>query len=575
MLTLMLLFQIAAAAQQPSPGAATPAQPDAAGAKKTGVIEGRVVNGMTGEAIRKANITLRPYGVHGVAGTGSAGPLPAPAPYIASTDAEGKFRIENVEAGDYRMTAERQGFVRQEYGARQNATGTTVKVAPGQELRELNFKLLPQAVVTGRVIDEEGEPLARVQIQVLRLRYFRGKRLPMPAGGGMTLDTGEFRVSDLPPGQYWLSATYRGQTMLGEVPARNTADKPEEAYATTYYPNSVDFAGAGPLQLQAGQTLPGIDIRIRKARVYRIRGKVTGTGSVRNVRLMVMPRDSSPVFGFSGMGTMVKEDGTFEVGGIQQGSYYLTAMPMQGTMASLGKVAFDVGRENVDNLSLVLGGASNLRGIIRIEGDLQQAEQQLGTKITFERVRLQAIPVGTMMFGGNSALAKDDGSFSVEGVTPDRYRLMLMNIPQATYIKSIRVGDQDALAGGFELSSGALVNVQVTLGIGVGEITGVVQNAKQQPAPGATVTLIPTPAKEERTDLYRVASTDQNGQFQLQGIAPGEYKLYAWEDIEPGVHTDPEFLKAHEARAEKLSIKTDSQNRVTLTQVAKELTVTP
>lgn len=192
--------------------------------------------------------------------------------------------------------------------------GTTINVAPGQELKDLSFKLTPQAVITGRVLDEEGEPLARAQIQVLRRRFFQGRQRTMPMGGGQTIDTGEFRVADLAPGRYWISATYRGRmTMFGEGPARNTAGKPEEEYVTTYYPNSTDEAGARTIDLDAGQEMSGIDIRLHKARVYRIRGKVSGgTQPVRSVRLMVLPRDRGASMGmFGGAGGMVKEDGTF------------------------------------------------------------------------------------------------------------------------------------------------------------------------------------------------------------------------------------------------------------------------
>lgn len=575
MITLFLLLQIAAPAQQSAPVPGNMPQTDATDASKLSILEGRAVNAKTGEPVRKVNITLRPMGGPGMAGTLSVGPMAPVAPYAASTDAEGKFRIDKVESGDYRMMAERQGFVRQEYGSRQNSMmGTTIKVGQGQDLRELNFKLLPQAVITGRVLDEEGEPLARVQIQVLRRRYFRGKQQPMPMGGGMTLDTGEFRVSDLAPGKYWISASYRGQMMFGEAPARNTADKPEETYVTTYHPSSPDHEAARQIEVQAGQELSGIDIRMRKGRVYRIRGKVSSSGPVRNLRLVVMPREGAPFFGFGGMGSMVKEDGSFEIGGVQPGSYYVTATPTQGMMSSLGKVGVDVGDANVENVALVLGSGSGMKGSIRIDGDVQQLEQRLGKKLTFESVRIQPMPTGMMPFGVSGTTAKEDGSFAFENVAPDKYRLMVMGIPQGTYLKSIRVGGQDALDNGFELSAGAPVNVQVTLGVGAGQITGTVQDAKQQPASGTTVTLLPDPMKEERNDLFRMGSTNQNGQFTLQNIAPGEYKVYAWEDVEPGSYMDPEFLKQHEGRAQRVSVKSDSQGQVALTQIPKELTAT-
>ena len=575
LLVFGLILTTAGLAQQPQQSAAPAPQADQASAKKPGIIAGSVVNAKTNQPVRRVNLTVRPFGGPGTGSMGS-GPMTPAAPYSATTDAEGKFRIENVDPGSYRMSAERQGFVRQEYGARLNSMmGTTVTVAPAQELKDLNFKLIPQAVITGRVLDEEGEPLAHVQIQVMAQRFFRAKRQLMPTGGAQTNDTGEFRVADLAPGRYWVSATYRGRNMMfGEAPARNTADKPEEEYVATYYPGSIDQVSARPLDVQAGQEMPGIDIRIQKTRVYRIRGKVTGAPQpIRNVRLIMLPRDQVALMGFfGGAGAMVKEDGTFEIGGVQPGSYYVAALPMQGPQSVSGKVAVDVSRENVQNVTLVLGSGMTVKGSILIEGDVQQPEQARGKKTSFGAVRVQLSVIEGLPFGASGGTVKDDGSFAIENVGPDRYRILALNLPEGTWLKSIRAGDQEVLDTGLDLSSGVSGPVQITLGSGSGQISGKVQDAKQQAAPGSLVTLLPNPMKEERNDLYRITTTDQNGQFTLQGVPPGEYRLYAWEDIEPGIYMDPEFLKPHESKAQKITIKANGQEQVSIAQISAEAT---
>ena len=172
-------------------------------AKKLAALEGRVVNAKTGEPLRRVNLTMR----SSATGMRTSVPMASSAPYAASTDAEGKFRIEKIEPGTYMLFAERQGFVRQAHGARRaGMQGTNITLAAGQELKDLEFKLTPQAVITGRVVDEEGEPLARVSVQVLRRFYYQGQQRLMPSGGGQTTDTGEFRISELAPGRYWISA---------------------------------------------------------------------------------------------------------------------------------------------------------------------------------------------------------------------------------------------------------------------------------------------------------------------------------------------------------------------------------
>jgi protocatechuate 3,4-dioxygenase beta subunit len=581
-LSLFLNFTLISVALAQQPQAQPPAQPSSSEqAAKPAILQGRILNAKTGEPVRKANVTLRPSGVSG-SGGGTIGSISASgspaAPYAATTDAEGKFHIENVEPATYHLMVERQGFVRQEYGSRSRSRmGTPITLSPGQEMNAIELKLTPQAVITGRVLDEDGDPLSRVTIQVLRRRFIMaGKPQLMPSGGNQTNDNGEFRISDLAPGRYFISANYNRMMFNGEAPARNTAGKPEEEYVITYYPGTTDQAGASPLDLQAGQELPGVDIRMKKARVYRIRGKIVAPGqSVRNLRLMVLPRTASVAMsGFMGGGSraLIHDDGSFEMGGIQPGSYHLAVAPMQGMQTVMGKTPVEVGQGDVEGVTVALGSGLNLTGSIRIDApkdELDQFQSQ-GGKLTFETVRVQIAPTEGFAFNMPRSTTKDDGTFAIENVSQDRYRINAFNLPSGTWLKSIRAGDQEVQDTGLDLSAGNVGPIQITLGLGGSQIDGVVQDAQKHPAPGSMVTLLRDPIIAERYDLNRITTTDQNGRFSLKGIPPGEYKVYAWEDIEPGAHTDPEFLKPHEGKATKLSLKNKSQEQVSLVQIPAE-----
>ncbi len=130
------------------------------------------------------------------------GPMSPTAPYAATNAAEDKFRIESIEPGTYMLHAERQGFVRQQYNSRAtNLLGTPLAIAAAAELKELNFKLIPQAIVTGRVLDDEGEPIADITLQVYRSIRIRSVQQLRQSGASQTNDTGEFRIADLAPGR--------------------------------------------------------------------------------------------------------------------------------------------------------------------------------------------------------------------------------------------------------------------------------------------------------------------------------------------------------------------------------------
>jgi protocatechuate 3,4-dioxygenase beta subunit len=584
-LSLFLNFTLISAALAQQPQAQPPAAPSSPEqAAKPAILEGRILNAKTGEPVKKANITLRPSGVSGsgggsisIAGSFSASG-PAAAPYAATTDAQGKFRIENLEPATYRLSIERQGFVRQEYGSRNlSMMGTPITLKAGQEMSAIEIRLTPQAIITGRVLDEDGDPLSRVMIQVLRRRYVSGKRQLMPSGGSQTNDTGEFRIADLPPGRYFISANYNRMMFNGgDAPARNASGKPEEEYVTTYYPGTADQTGAGPLDVQAGQEIPGIDIRMKKARVYRIRGKIVAPPgqSLRTLRLMVMPRTTSvAMFNFmGGSRALIHEDGTFEMGGVQPGSYNLAVAPMQGMQSVMGKTPVEVGQGDVEGVTVVFASGLNLTGSIRIDAPKDEMDQfqSQGGKLTFESVRVQLTPTGGIPFNMSRSTTKDDGTFAIENVSQDRYRINVFNLPSGTWLKSIRAGDQEVQDTGLDLSAGNVGPIQITLGLGGSQVDGVVQDAQQHPSPGSMVTLLHDPVIPERFDLNRMTTTDQNGRFSLKGIPPGEYKVYAWEDIEPGAYTDPEFLKPHEGKATKLSLKNKSQEQVSLVQIPAE-----
>ncbi len=534
---------------------------------KLGAMEGRVLNSKTGEPIRRVNITARAFSGQG----GITLSMQGAAAYAATTDAEGKFRMDTVEPGRYLLFAERQGFVRQQYGARNNfSMRTIITLAAEQELKALEFKMTPHGIITGRVLDEENEPLARANVQVLQKRYVRGKLQTVPLGGGMTNDAGEYRIADLAPGRYLINANMRNQMgMFANAQAANTANKPEEEYTTTYYPAAKEETAAQPLEITAGQLAVGVDIRIQKARVYRIRGKVTGGSVPNSLRVVVIPRGRDAFVGmFVGMfgsnGSSVKDDGSFELAGVSSGSYFVTVLPMQG---SAGKTPVDVIKENVDNVTLVLSSAITIGGSIQVDPiSGQQEPAQNNQKVTFGSVRIQLAAMEGILLNAPNASVKDDGSFLLEKVAPDKYRIGVNGLPQGVWLKSIRAGDQDVLDGGIDLNGGAAA-IQITLGRGAGTLSGTVQDAKQQPASGSTVTLLPDPIKEDRFDLYKVISTDQNGQFALQGIPPGEYKLFAWGDIEQGSYMDPEFLKLHESKAKKITVKVNSTEQVQITEI--------
>jgi hypothetical protein len=248
---------------------------------------GKVISDATGEPVKKASILLRRVDLN--LATGSL-----PTTYSTSSDTGGKFAMKDIDPGKYRLTVMRTGFVTAEYGARgAMRSGTTLSLEPGKQLTDVNFRLTPHGVVTGRVLDEDGEPVAMVQVQLMRYRYNQGRKQLMPVGGASTNDLGEYRVFGIPPGKCFLSATYRPSGFYEASLDRSSAVQPDEDYVATYYPGTTEPAAAATVEVLPGAHLQGLDIRLSKSRTVRVRGQVRNlSGSSRqNVGVMLMPRD--------------------------------------------------------------------------------------------------------------------------------------------------------------------------------------------------------------------------------------------------------------------------------------------
>src|SRR5581483_5692003 len=141
---------------------------------------------------------------------------------------------------------QKPGFVGQSYGARRpGGLGETIELAGNQHMNDATIKLLPQAVISGRVLDEDGDPIPSAAVSLYRQSYVKGKKVWTQAGGSSTSDQGEYRASNLTSGRYLVSASYRGPLINNRFgPEPNQSERPDMIYAPTYYPNTVSQPNA-------------------------------------------------------------------------------------------------------------------------------------------------------------------------------------------------------------------------------------------------------------------------------------------------------------------------------------------
>ena len=166
------------------------------------------------------------------------------------------------------------------------------------------------------------------------------------------------------------------------------------------------------------------------------------------------------------------------------------------------------------------------------------------------------------MAAGASDSVKPDGSFLLKNAYDGDYEINVGNLPENYFLKSARLDGVDVLTAGVTVDTKqAPGSLEIVVSPNGASVDGVISK-DQQPFQGATVALVPDPPHRGERRLFKSTTTDQNGHFVLQGLSPGDYKVFAWEKIEPGAYTSSEFLQPYENLGESVHITEGSRNSV-------------
>ncbi len=579
----ILAFSMALVGQQQQQTGAGQAGAQADPNVKLGRISGKVLNAITGEPVRKATVTLQPAGGQGGGQQPQGGANPQRA-VSAGTDNAGAFVFENVNAGDYRLSGEKTGFIRTNFGGRGAASiGSQLKVSSGTTIADVIVRITPQGVVSGRILDEDGEPIEGVSVQLLRPQYFANQRRMMGTGGNQTNDKGEFRVTNVAPGRYYVQI----QNMrMGGAPIQQS--KEEYGYPKLFYPGVESMDQAQKVDVAAGQDFSGVQMTLRKVRVYRVKGRVAGVqapqGQQQNAQaggrgggrggpgyqIQLRPDGGmndmmGPGFG-PGMGSGgVRADGTFELTGVIPGPYKIVVSDFsQGRPKVIGSTKLSVGNDNVEGVVISQMAMVSMQGKISVDGD------KTAVNLKSVRLQMQAADMGGFGFVPPISVA-DDGTFTVTDLSPEKYRLSVT--PGATaYVKAVNVGGQDLKDAVLDFSNGGGGAIEVILSTKVAKLDGMVEKQKQDDAPGSALIAKIGPAGElsllgTTGGQSSMAQVDSSGKFSFANLPPGEYKVFGFEEVDMATASDPDFLLKFTDRGVTVKIGEGESKSVTLKQV--------
>jgi hypothetical protein len=545
---LRTIFLVSALAT-PLAAQTTPEEPPPA------IIEGSVINVQNSRTIPRATVTL----LH-LKGTGSKS---------QRADGRGHFLFKNVEPGIYRLMAERAGFFSDDH---KREYQPIFEIAAGEHVKDIPVRLIPSALVSGKVRDEYSDPVQDAEIRVLAVQTRLGQQYLRVAGKAMTDDRGEYRIAGLHPGKYYLVVEDKSKpltTLTSIIENVNALSKmtdgkgrplkvdmpgvpdPPYTYAPLFYPDTTDFRQAQSLKLNPGDEMAA-DFLLVSAPVVSIRGKVVnGTTGQMASNTTVAAFWTNYVEG-GGIPGLIAVGGSFEVRGIAPGTYTLRATFTEDQRVFYGEETIEVGDRGAQNVQITAMPDFVATGHVRLAGPAEKPK-----KASIEFVGEGLMP------RVRASTAPPDFVFEAQ-LRPDRrYHAVVRNLPQDYYLKSVTIS-QHEMAPDKVVVNGLRGDLEFILSTTGGHIEGALINSKNEPTRGS-ILLIPDVPEPGPPDLFRRTSADSKGNFMFRGVAPGSYRMLAVENLslEDEIN-DPDFLRTIANRGESLIVEENGQYSVTL-----------
>ena len=503
------------------------------------------------------------------------------------TEADGKFIFKDIDPGPYRLTVQRNGYSEQAFGQKSPTTsGSIINLAPGERSKNIDFRLVQGGVITGRIRDSAGEPVAGLNVSLMQLRYSGddGRRVMEAVEQAVTDDRGEYRFYWIAPGRYFISAirnpySYQPRVVFDRV------------IPTTYYPGVPDPSQASFIEVSPGAELGAIDIVLPQASGYRIKGRVIDASTGKppksaNVELGHRQRKAIVNPTEENKAEYNPSNGDFEMRNVSPGAYWLSAslqsdfsQPLSESLLAdvragdvrTGADVFETvfrteasTRIPIDMLSSDLNGVilTLTKGAV-IPVRLIREDQPFSLDQGLDSVRVSLIVPDSYFLGGGSTRPSSEGMTRIEGVNPGEYRVQVW-LAQAKdfYVKEIRYGRIDALRDTLQISEQSPEALTVLLSTRGGIVEGILHDALSQPLSGVDVMLIPD--RRDEKDLYRKVTTDREGRFVFRSLAPGGYKVFSWEALESNAYYDAEVLARYEIQGEHVQVQESSKETVDL-----------
>jgi hypothetical protein len=459
---------------------------------------------------------------------------------LVTSDSDGSYEVRDLLAGKWLVTVSKAGFVSQQYGQRRPLEAVKpIELRAGQRVTA-NLELTRGGVISGRIYDEFGDPVAGARVQVLRQRLSaQGRRELTPTGAAdQTDDTGAFRVFALPPGNYYVTAVLR----TGAV---DTSPIESPATAPTYYPGTTTLAGAQRISVGPGEEQVNINFPVPPVRVVRVSGTLlTSTGAPPSGAQVSLRStvDSGPMTYAVGNFGVVRQGGAFTIVNVPPGSYTLMAQAQIRTAPGVPSapqresafLPLTVGGEDVTGLTVITTKGATVNVLVAVDTGTV-LPPGAGLQLTAQSMR------GMRMMNGSRPGIR---TFTLSGLEPDQWLFGVDGLPEGWAIKTIEANGLDVTDTLLDLSGGETTALRIVVTDRTTDLSGVV-TMRGQPAANMPVVIFPDdPSRWTIQSRYvRSVRTDDQGRYRIRGLPPDpRYLAVALDYLEDGQYQDPELL---------------------------------
>lgn len=515
-------------------------------------LEGTVINSLTGEGIAYALVTISSENKQALL-----------------TGPDGHFEFTGLHSGRATATVSKPGFFvdgeqkipgtkpggmfvsnRSTGGYTVNSFGTNIEI--GADTAPITFKLVPEGIITGHVEDSRGEPIERALVQVETSVISDGRKRWTQMAGITSREDGTFRIANLHPGRYYIK--------VRSIPRVRTLEdfnemNPMGYPLSVYYPAASDRASAAPIDIAPGQHVE-IQFALKLQPVFKISGEVNGwtKGQGINIRLLSSTGEELGL-----PGRFNPADGRFEMQGVPAGNYRLEA---RGD--STGELPLHVG-SNLNGIHLVLRPRLSIPVIIRNEAT-RTPEMKIDNSVLHRMPPINLVAHRTDFeseYRSASLEQRNDDSPPSLNVGPGRYSVDLSSFYNGVYVQSARYGDVDLLREELIVQSGAAPRpIEVVLRDDSASLQVKIMRPERDMMCG--VLIVPETAPGQVKVLNIGGDSENFVMGFISGLAPGDYKVFAFDSLLSVEFRNPEVMKQYSTRAAHVSLAAGMTSNVSV-----------